>query len=108
LLELAAQLERIANAPPGADPGRFPDLPYHDDLAVLRCRVSRAGRVGALVGVLVNEAIDEPDEEWGEPAKRSMAMRVLGGLFWIGFLLVLLLGAKELIKLLVNIITRFL
>ena len=108
LLELAAQLERIANAPPGADTGRFSRLPYYDDLSVLRCRKNRGGMIDALVGVLVDEAIDEPDEEVVIPAKQSISLRALTAFVWITLLLVFLLGTKELIRLLMIAVTRFL
>lgn len=108
LLELAARLQRIATAPPGADPGRFPLMPYHDELEVLRCRKNLQGMAGRLLGVLVEEAIDEPDEEVMEPARQGIPVQALIALFLISLLLVFLLGAKELIRILVSAITHFL
>lgn len=108
LLDLAARLQRIATAPPGADPGRFPLMPYHDELEVLRCRKNLQGRAGGLLGVLVDEAIDEPEEEVVEPVRHSVLVRALIALFWISFLLVFLLGAKEVIRLLVSAVAHFL
>lgn len=106
LLELAAQLQRIARAPAGTDTGRFSMMPYHKDLEALRCRKNNEGMAGAILGVVVNEAIDEPDRELLAPIRHGVVARTLGAVFWIGLLFVILLGAKELIRLLADLFIR--